>query len=44
MIDTEARPEEEDLKALADGGDLLIIPTTPDALALDALDVDCEST
>jgi chromosome partitioning protein len=37
VIDTEARPEEEDLKALADGCDLLIIPTTPDALALDAL-------
>jgi chromosome partitioning protein len=36
VIDTEARPEEEDLKALADGCDLLIIPT-PDALALDAL-------
>jgi chromosome partitioning protein len=37
VIDTEARPEEEDLRALADGCDLLIIPTTPDALALDAL-------
>src|ERR1043166_7067659 len=37
IIDTEARPNEEDLKALADGCDLLIIPTTPDALALDAL-------
>lgn len=37
MIDTEARPNEEDLRALADGCDLLVIPTTPDALALDAL-------
>jgi chromosome partitioning protein len=37
VIDTEARPNEEDLRALADGCDLLIIPTTPDALALDAL-------
>ena len=37
VIDTEARPDEEDLKALADGCDLLVIPTTPDALALDAL-------
>jgi chromosome partitioning protein len=35
MIDTEARPEEEDLRALADGCDLLVVPTTPDALALD---------
>jgi chromosome partitioning protein len=37
VIDTEARPEENDLKELADGCDLLIIPTTPDALAIDAL-------
>ena len=37
IIDTEARPEEDDLKALADGCDLLVIPTTPDVLALDAL-------
>lgn len=37
VIDTEARPDEDDLKALAGGCDLLIIPTTPDALALDAL-------
>lgn len=37
VIDTEARPDEEDLKALAGGCDLLVIPTTPDALALDAL-------
>lgn len=37
VIDTEARPTKEDLEALADGCDLLILPTTPDALALDAL-------
>jgi chromosome partitioning protein len=37
VIDTEARPEPDDLRALVDGCDLLIIPTTPDALALDAL-------
>ena len=37
VIDTQARPRREDLKALADGCDLLIIPSTPDALALDAL-------
>jgi len=37
VIDTEARPEEEDLKTLADGCDLLVVPTTPDALSLDAL-------
>jgi chromosome partitioning protein len=37
VIDTQARPSREDLEALADGCDLLIIPTTPDALSLDAL-------
>lgn len=37
VIDTRARPEQEDLEALADGCDLLVLPTTPDALALDAL-------
>ena len=37
IIDTAARPDEDDLKALAGGCDLLIIPVTPDALALDAL-------
>lgn len=37
VIDTQARPAQEDLEALADGCDLLVIPTTPDALALDAL-------
>jgi len=37
VIDTKARPDQEDVKALADGCDLLVVPTTPDALALDAL-------
>lgn len=37
VIDTKARPERDDLEALAEGCDLLIIPSTPDALALDAL-------
>lgn len=37
VIDTQARPEQEDLEALADGCDRLIIPCTPDALALDAM-------
>ncbi len=36
VIDTQARPSEQDLEALVDGCDLLILPTTPDALALDA--------
>src|SRR5512132_4195600 len=37
VIDTRARPEPEDLRALAEGCDLLVIPTTPDVLGLDAL-------
>lgn len=37
VIDTQARPSQEDLEALAEGCDLLVIPSSPDALALDAL-------
>lgn len=37
VIDTPARPSRDDLRALADGCDLLVIPTTPDALSLSAL-------
>lgn len=37
VIDTEARPDEEDLRSLVDGCDLLVIPTIPEALAIDAL-------
>lgn len=37
VIDTAARPNSEELAALADGCDLLILPTTPDAMSIDAL-------
>jgi len=37
IIDTQARPDRDDLAALVEGCDELIIPTTPDALSLDAL-------
>ncbi|MGC1308077.1 MAG: ParA family protein [Phormidesmis sp.] len=37
VIDTPARPVPEDLSALAKTCDLLVLPTTPDVLALDAL-------
>ncbi len=37
MIDTQARPSFDELKDLATGCDLLVLPSTPDALALDAL-------
>lgn len=37
VIDTQARPTPEDLRILVEGCDLLVIPTTPDALSLDAL-------
>lgn len=37
VIDTQARPTPEDLRVLVEGCDLLVIPTTPDALSLEAL-------
>lgn len=37
IIDTQARPQLDDLKDLADGCDLLVLPSTPDEAALDAL-------
>ncbi|NET31794.1 MAG: ParA family protein [Cyanothece sp. SIO1E1] len=37
VIDTQARPVKEDLEMLANNCDLLVLPTTPDVLALDAL-------
>ena len=43
VIDTEARPSEEDVATLVEGCDLLVLPTTPDVLALDALGLTIES-
>jgi chromosome partitioning protein len=37
VIDTEAHPDEDELETLAAGCDLLILPTSADALAIDAL-------
>ncbi|MEJ6485209.1 ParA family protein [Nostoc punctiforme UO1] len=37
IIDTPARPLESELQELADGCDLLILPSTPDSLSMDAL-------
>lgn len=37
VIDTEAHPSQEDMEALAAGCDLLIVPSTPDRLSLDAM-------
>jgi chromosome partitioning protein len=36
IIDTPARPESDELKTIATGCDLLVLPTSPDALALGA--------
>ena len=36
VIDTQARPGRDDLKALGEGCDLMVIPTPPDILSLDA--------
>lgn len=43
VIDTQARPNPEDLSILSKGCDLLILPTTPDILAIDALMLMVES-
>lgn len=37
VVDTPARPEMEEIKSLAKGCDLLLLPTTPDVLAMGAL-------
>ncbi len=37
VIDTQARPSEEDIEDLVDGCDLLVLPSTPDVLSLDSL-------
>jgi chromosome partitioning protein len=37
VVDTQARPNQDDLEALAEASDFLIVPTTPDYLSLDAL-------
>ena len=37
VIDTPARPSADEIESLADGCDLLILPTTPDPLAMSAL-------
>lgn len=50
VFDTPARPEESELEALADGCDLLVIPTIPDILSIEATvetvnllqDMDCD--
>jgi len=36
VFDTPARPNQDDLEALVEGCDLLIVPTTPDILSIDA--------
>lgn len=37
VIDTPARPDSDELEELADGCDLLILPTTPDVVSLDPM-------
>lgn len=37
VIDTPARPTTEELKTIAEGCDLLVLPTSPDALAMGAM-------
>lgn len=37
VFDTKARPDRDELAALAEGCDLLVVPTTPDAMSIEAL-------
>jgi chromosome partitioning protein len=37
VIDTAARPDRSELEALVDGCDLLVLPTTPEMMAIDAM-------
>jgi chromosome partitioning protein len=37
VIDTAARPDKNEIEALIDGCDLLVLPTSPDALSIDAM-------
>jgi chromosome partitioning protein len=37
VVDTKARPDPEDLQALATGCDLLVLPCTPDPFSMDAM-------
>lgn len=37
IVDTPARPAPEELKTIAEGCDLLVLPTSPDALAMGAM-------
>ena len=37
VIDTAARPDKDELEALVDGCDLLVLPASPDALSVDAM-------
>lgn len=37
IVDTAARPDKDELKTIAEGCDLLVLPTSPDALAMGAM-------
>lgn len=43
IIDTPARPEQEEIQSLARGCDLLLVPTTPDVLAMGALNANIQT-
>ena len=43
ILDTAARPNQETIKSLAAGCDMLILPATPDLLSLDALRLTIEA-
>lgn len=43
VVDSQARPEDEELKDMAAGCDLMVLPTSPDALSLQVLEITIEA-
>lgn len=43
IVDTPARPEMEEIRSLAKGCDLMILPTSPDALSMGALQANVQT-
>ena len=43
VVDSQARPDDEELKDMAAGCDLLVLPTSPDAMSLQVLEITIEA-
>jgi chromosome partitioning protein len=43
IVDSQARPDDEELKDMAAGCDLMVLPTSPDAMSLQVLEITVEA-